>query len=516
MKIPALRGLNARQKRVSLWLKQKWGAGLRFTATPIQMIRQAVILAAGNGSRIQRFQGDIPKPLRKLGGLTLIKRAILSAKQAGITDFVVVVGYRAESIIRSLSEDLSLGVRLQFVVNPDYHRSNGLSLLSAKSCVQGPFLLMMADHVFDFKALEQILQQTLDSEEVRVGIDRKIDEVFDLADATKVKIKEDQVLELGKTLSDYQAIDMGVFLCSEKVFEVFEQEFQKKGDVSLSEGISLLALQNKVGFCDLSSYFWQDVDTPETLDHAEKYLFTTLKKPMDGWVSQHINRRISFLITRLFLKTHFSANHVTGLVTLIGILSAYFVSTGKYFEVAVGGVLFNLASILDGCDGELAKLKMSSSKLGEWLDTCSDNLTYLFFFAGTVIGISRQGKLPYLAFESVLLFGGLAFTLTLFVCYLIRFTQSGSFVTLQKDLSTPQTLKKRNPFFSALTKIQFMMKRDFFALLFMSLALFNQLPWILHLSTLGANLTWMVILFYKREIFKFQPAALLIKTPSVD
>jgi choline kinase len=138
------------------------------------MIRQAVILAAGNGSRIKRFKGDVPKPLRKVAGLPLIKRSILSAKKAGIRDFIIVVGCQSDKIIQSLERDDELGVNLQFVTNHEYEaKANGVSLLAAKPYVEGKFLLMMADHIFDPQAIEQILKTSFTHREVLLGIDQR-------------------------------------------------------------------------------------------------------------------------------------------------------------------------------------------------------------------------------------------------------------------------------------------------------------------------------------------------------
>jgi choline kinase/phosphatidylglycerophosphate synthase len=465
------------------------------------MIKQAVILAAGNGSRIKRFKDDVPKPLRKVCGLTLIKRAILNAKKAGITDFVIVVGHKGDQIISSLREDSSLGVNLQFVTNSDYHKSNGVSLLASRSRVHDNFLLMMADHIVDFKAIQKIVRAPFGKSEVLLGVDKKLEEIFDLDDVTKVKTSEDKIVDIGKQLTDYDAFDTGLFVCSSSLFEALEKIYCEKGDVSLSEGIRSLASQGCAGTCDLSGYFWQDVDTPESLKHAEKLLFQTLRKPTDGWIAQNINRRISLTISRLLIRTNLSANHVTGLVTLVGVFSGLFVSTGRYRDMVIGGILFNLASILDGCDGEISKLKLSSSKTGEWLDTISDNLTYLVFLVGVTIGTYRQGPLPYVIFESAIALSGVVLTLGLMFFYLIRYTNSGSLVTIQKDLNEEDAKSGSRGVSSWLGKIKFMMKRDFFALLFMILTLMNQPDWILHLCLIGANVTWMVVLAYKKEIF---------------
>ncbi len=473
------------------------------------MVQQAVILAAGNGTRIQRSEDDVPKPLRSVCGLTLIKRAILNLKLAGIQEVIVVVGYKGDEIVESLQNDRSLGIKLRFVHNPDFQKSNGLSLLAAKPFLKKDFLFLMADHIFDRRAIEKIVKHPFQQDQCLLGIDRKLNEIFDLEDATKVKLSGDRIVGIGKEISDYNAYDTGIFRCKPAFVELIDQLYQNKGDASISEAVKALATEQKMGSCDISEFFWQDVDTAQALRHAENFLFKQLKKPTDGWISQNINRKISLVITRFLIRTNLSANHVTGLVTLIGLLSGFFVSKGLYWEVALGGILFNLSSILDGCDGEMSKLKLSQSKVGEWLDTIGDNLTYLSFFIGVMVGAYRQTHSHWIVVESYLVGLGIVLTLGVMFYYLLRYTNSGSLVTVQNDMineDKSEEKKESKSIWTKLSKIKFMMKRDFFALFFMVLCLFNQLPLILHLALIGSNLTWMVVLSYKKEIFKIRPA----------
>lgn len=466
------------------------------------MIQQAVILAAGNGSRIKRFTGDVPKPLRKVAGLPLIKRSILTLKRAGIEDVVVVVGYKGEQIIEALQSDPSLGVRLTFVNNPDWKKSNGVSLLAAKPHVQEDFLLLMADHVFDTKAIEKITKVHLKHGEVVLGIDKNLEEIFDLEDVTKVRLEGNRVANIGKNLDDYNAFDTGVFVCSPELFTVLEDIYRKTGDASLSQGILSLAEHRRVATCDLSGYFWQDVDTSEAIRHAEKILFQQLRKPTDGWISRHINRPISLFITRGLVRTGLSANQVTFLVTLVGLFSGYFVSSGRYRDIVIGGILFQLSSILDGCDGEMSKLKLTSSKFGEWLDTASDNLTYLIFLVGVSMGAHRQLHGKFEVLEAALMLLGVGILFSLLIYYLVFYANSGTLVTLQKDLNEEDKQQTHEGFFSWTAKFRFVMKRDFFALFLMVLCIADQLPLILHLSLLTINLSWIVILSYKKDLFR--------------
>lgn len=460
------------------------------------MIKKGLIIAAGNGSRLQRKEGDIPKPLRKVAGLKLIERIILSAKRGGISEFVIVVGYKKEKIIQGLNAE-RLGVKITFVENPDWQKSNGLSVLAARSHIKENFVLLMSDHIFDYRILKRFREAPLGNNRALLAVDYQLDSIYDMADATKVRVKENKIAAIGKSLKDYNAVDIGMFVATPYLFDALEEVKNKEGNCSLSDGIQLLAQREQMGTYNIGKGYWQDVDTKPALKHAEKMLFNACRKPTDGFISRNFNRHISLFISRLLIKTNLSANHVTGLTFLVGILSGIFVARGDYWNVLLGTFLFKLSSILDGCDGEISKLKLSDSKLGQWLDTISDNLTYVFFIVGLIFGLARQGD-PWIAVTGTMTLFGLAMTLLVMFIYLVRHTNSGSLLSIQKDFQ-----KTRGGFLKRfLSNIQFMIKRDFFSLLFLFLAILGELKLILWICLIGSNIAWMVLLQTRMGLFK--------------
>lgn len=470
---------------------------------------KALIIAAGQGSRLIDADGDRPKPLYKVAGLTLIERAILSAKRAGITEFVIVIGYKGAALRRALEGKKSrLGVSITFVENLEWTKSNGHSVLKAREHLTDDFVLMMSDHIFDSKILSGLVQQKILPGEVILAVDRRISEVFDLPDATKVKTRDGLIVEIGKEIPEYDAIDTGLFLCSPGLFLALEKACSE-GSGSLSDAMRMLAAQGKAKTATIGNHFWQDVDTPESLKHAEKVLFAAVRKDTDGFISKNINRRISTLISRFFIRTPLTPNQITWSALVIGLLSGFFISRGTHWDIALGGILFQFASIYDGCDGEIAKLKLASSKFGEWLDTVCDNITYVAFFAGVAVGAYRQGATT-LAPVGFLMGFGILMTLGSMYLHLARNTDSGSLVTIQKDITKGLESEEQTFLIRLVGKLKFMMKRDFFALFFMVLCFFNRLDWILILAAIGANLTWIVFLSIKRDV---EPAAAKAELP---
>ncbi len=90
-----------------------------------------------------------------------------------------------------------------------------------------------------------------------------------------------------------------------------------------------------------------------------------------------------------------------------------FLALGGYSNMLFGAVLGWLSSVLDGCDGEVARLKLQESAFGCWLETICDNLYYLFIFAGLTIGLVKSsGNRSYLVWGCFLVFGAIASFLT--------------------------------------------------------------------------------------------------------
>ena len=230
-------------------------------------VKQCLILAAGNGTRLRSVSGSLPKPLVDFRGKPILEHVILRAHQAGIDKFAIVVGYRSD-LIRSWFDGRSLGVSVTFVENPDYHKSNGISALKARNEIQDNFLLLMADHIFEPETARVLLKQRLAPGEVILAVDPNIDRIFDLDDATKVLRDGDRIVDIGKEIADYDALDTGMFLCSPSLFDRLESA-TKDGNCSLSDGMRQLASERRLRALEIGEANWQDVDTPEALAHAE-------------------------------------------------------------------------------------------------------------------------------------------------------------------------------------------------------------------------------------------------------
>ncbi len=346
---------------------------------------KALIIAAGDGTRMQPVTRGRHKSLMELLGLKIIERVILGAKEAGINEFVIVTGYKGDDLRETVGDGSRYGVLIKYVHNPKWEKANGISVFCAKRYFNENFVLLMSDHVFNPKTLLKIQRLKLKDKECALAIDRKLESVLDVADTTKVTAKNGQVVSIGKKLGKYNAYDTGMFILSPYIFEVLKAT-TGVGKNSLTNAMAVVASQGKLRTFDIKSKFWADCDTWADIKFAEKKLLASLVKAKDGIVSKRFNRKVSTLITRFLVKTPVTPNLISFSILGLAILTFLFLAKGTYPWIFLGGLLIQFMSIVDGCDGEVARLKFIKSKWGAWLDPILDRYVDTVIIAGMAYG----------------------------------------------------------------------------------------------------------------------------------
>jgi choline kinase len=239
-------------------------------------ISEAVILMAGSGSRLRGSDETFLKPFVPVLGRPLICYTMDALVHAGIKKVNFVVGYERDRMIAKLKPLIPPGLEPCFIENPDWQKQNGISVLAAANHMTSPFLLTMSDHLFDQSIVDLLLRNAV-LDQLNLAIDRKLDSIFDVDDAMKVKTRGDRILKIGKDLTVYDAIDTGLFVCPPKIFEYLKRAKQN-GDCSLADGVRLMTADDKVHAVDIGEAWWQDVDTPEMLACAQQHLRTRTRR----------------------------------------------------------------------------------------------------------------------------------------------------------------------------------------------------------------------------------------------
>ena len=170
-----------------IWLKTH-----RKTQVKIEM--QCLIIAAGRGSRL-RSKGE-SKPLTPIIGVPLIERVIHCALEAGVDEFVIVTGYQSQQVSYFLANLADrLGILIETVVNQQWQKQNGISVLKAREHLQELFLLLMADHIFDSSIIGTLVNYPLGENEIALAVDSNLQNpLIDLEDVTRVKTENGNCL----------------------------------------------------------------------------------------------------------------------------------------------------------------------------------------------------------------------------------------------------------------------------------------------------------------------------------
>ena len=326
---------------------------------------QAVILAAGLGKRIKNFSKDKPKGLLKIAGKEIIYRNLKILKNCGIEEFIIITNPKFKQAYENFLSQNKFKYKL--ILNHFPEKGNGYSLYLAKNFVSEKFVLLMSDHLYE----EGFIKNALNKE--GLIIDKK-GFYINQEEAVKVKVENQKVKDIGKNLNSYYGFDTGFFILNSEIFKIAEKLVKEKEVVELSE----IVKEAKIKVSEVSGYFWLDIDTPKDVKLAKKYLIKrSIKKEGDGWVSKLINRKVSTKLSE-YLVDYLTPNQITFLNFLIGIFSVITV----WISIPLAGVLYQISSIIDGVDGEIARASMQTSKLGGYIDSVLDRfIDFLFLLA---------------------------------------------------------------------------------------------------------------------------------------
>lgn len=212
-------------------------------------------------------------------------------------------------------------------------------------------------------------------------------------------------------------------------------------------------------------------------DAAERELLRRLAAvtaDTDGPIAR-LDRALSTRLSRYLVRTPLRPNHITAIGTTIGFLGAWALAQGTYVSGLVGTLLFWLAVIIDGCDGEVARLKFQESRFGYVFDVTTDNIVHVAIFVGLGTGVYRaapDGSLPWLI---ALLVGGFACATAATMLTLVRHPP----VQTLRPHSRRGRLRQR-----LLRGLEALMNRDF-AYGLVVLALIGRLDWFLWGAAFG-------------------------------
>ena len=402
-------------------------------------------------------------PLARVGTLPILLRTILAAQKAGATRIMVVIDPTARRTVqRKLFFTGRLPESVQWIeADADASLSQRLQLIAAQA---GRERLILIDGNTAYHP----------------SLLRKASEWCNGGTA------------LALTSGD---LAVGIYALPVEMIRDFAERCPTQAG-TLKELHAALAAMHSVVSMPVAEEQWQPVNTPEDCQTAERKLDRWLVKPTDG-IYARLNRRISIPISRQLIKFPITPNMVSIFTLGVGIASAGFFAYGGYWSTLLGAFLCLWASILDGCDGEVARLKLLESAFGCWLETICDYLFYLFLFVGMTIGLCRSsGSRSYLVCGALLLFGAIAsFLATGWERHRLAGERPEQLLKIWQGHAES---RPSNPFLYFGRHLEFMVRRCFFPYALLFFALLNIMNVAFVISAVAANLVWPIALYSSR------------------
>jgi 1L-myo-inositol 1-phosphate cytidylyltransferase / CDP-L-myo-inositol myo-inositolphosphotransferase len=360
------------------------GAAAEPVGTPSRP-RVGVVLAAGRSERLGGMTGGGSKALVRVGGLALVERAVRTLLSVGLDRVVVVVGYQAGPVA-AVVDRLAPG-RVRAVLAQGWELGNGASLLAAEPLVadEERFVLVTTDHVFDDGALEPLVRAGRPA----VLVDHSPDPAM-WAEGMRVRVLDGHAVAFSKEIGE-PSIDCGAFLLPGAIFDALRRS-GSRDDGSLAAGVTELAQEQPIAAVPIpEDRWWLDVDTPDDLRMAASRLRRSLTKEADGPISRYLNRPISTRVSMALAHLPIHPDVVSVTAFLVAIAAASMLATAHGL---VGGILAQLASLLDGVDGEIARLQVRAGPGGALLDGILDRVADAAILGGLAVWAIQAGSDP--------------------------------------------------------------------------------------------------------------------------
>jgi phosphatidylglycerophosphate synthase len=222
---------------------------------------------------------------------------------------------------------------------------------------------------------------------------------------------------------------------------------------------------------------WESLGDADGVRRAEDRLFRSLRKDTDGYLAR-LDRTLSIALSRLLIRTPVTPNGITAVSLIVGLLGAALLASADYWIALLGAALLWSGCVLDGSDGEVARLKLLTSRFGARFDIIADNVVHLAIFVAIPIRVRRlHPGFDVWAPAAALIAGVLLSTFSVWWLILRQ---------PEERRAAPQRVYER------------IASRDFIYLVFFLTAI-GRLEWFLWSAAVGANLFWLSLWWVSRR-----------------
>jgi phosphatidylglycerophosphate synthase len=233
------------------------------------------------------------------------------------------------------------------------------------------------------------------------------------------------------------------------------------------------------------------------LPAAEQIIRRSSYKDTDNTLAR-FNRSMSLPISVALIRTPLTANQLSVALVALGFYSAWLFSTGNYWAGVLGGFLSLAASVMDGCDGEIARLKYQESALGCWIETFGDYSYYIAIFVGLTVGAVRRT-----GWHGFYWLGGIALAGTLVAFALLIYLRSRITAGQPEKLHTiaAARFQQEQTWWSrVIWRISFVATRSAMPYGIFALSLAGLLPLVVVLAAIGSNTYWISMVLKLRHL----------------
>ena len=242
------------------------------------MITEALILAAGKGTRMWPLTENMPKPLLPLCGRSIIEQQITTLKNVGVKKINILIGHRMKEISDLLGNGKKYGVKINYIVQSE-QKGTGHAVSLAEKHINKSFFCLNGDTLIDEANLKLLAKKDN-------GMAMMVTNVDDGSNFGAVKSKDGKLTEIiEKGFSGKSAINAGIYLFNKKIFESLRSiKTSIRGELELTDALIL----NKIYTIEYEG-FWKDIGSPWDLLTANEVCIDKIENEINGNIEDNVN-----------------------------------------------------------------------------------------------------------------------------------------------------------------------------------------------------------------------------------
>lgn len=403
--------------------------------------------------------------------VSVLRRVLLNGNKAGIDQWLILTSADPEKVRAHIADETRL--------RPITYEVVDLRTVTPEAlCVklpQGDAVVISCTALFDVHVLRALQDQTgptLGVQPADAARPRTLG--VNIGDGNRI------VAVTGGQRASHRAVDL--LRCAGPLLaQAIEQAWDAMSAASdpLEPVLSELLIKadvNQFKALDVSPYLWLPLAdlSPDGVRHLETALLQNLGREGDSPIVRIVARRLSRVVTQRLIRTRVRPNHVTLVSGAVGICGALLLAQPLVGWQVAGSLLFLLSTVIDGCDGELARLTFQESAFGAKLDVTMDNVVHGVLFPAIALGLYRQQQHILYLILGALALGGVFLSMWVFLPHVLRSESSRT-----RETRLHESLASRD-----------------FAYALPILACLNLLPWFLWAAAIGSYVfagAWLLL-----------------------